>query len=81
MKTRTALIILGQMSSTIRNIEDLKKNISAGITAWEEGCDPCAMADCDPSDQFRIGEELAEQKAALMELADELDEALGRTFA
>ena len=79
MKTRIALTILSQMSREIHDIEDLEKKMSAGVKAWEDGSDPCAMADCDPSDQFRIGEELAERKAALIELIDELDEALGRT--
>jgi hypothetical protein len=70
--------IMDQMMEIVREIQDLKDEISSGEKAWEEGSDPFEMAGCDPSDQFVKGEQISELRSKLFELADELDVALGR---
>lgn len=71
-------MIMDQMLDEVRAIDELKAEIDAGEKAWEAGDDPFEMAGCDPSDQYVKGEQIDEHRKTLMELADELDEALGR---
>lgn len=70
--------IMDQMMDLVREIQELKDDISAGEKAWDEGSDPFEMAGCDPSDQFVKGEQISELRSKLFALADELDVALGR---
>lgn len=43
----------------LEDIIEKQEELEAGARAWyEEDSDPCAMAACDPSDQFLLGEEI-----------------------
>ena len=63
------------LDGQIKEIEDKLKH---GSDAWEEGTDHCAMAECDPSDQFLLGEELEklqeERKRLVVELKEEIED-------
>jgi hypothetical protein len=41
-----------RLEEILSEIKSLLAEIQAGFDAWEEGEDECAMAECDPSDQF-----------------------------
>lgn len=51
-------------------VEALERDINHGERAWSEGTDNCAMAECDPSDQFVKGMEV---EALILELKGILD--------
>lgn len=51
-----------EIASGVRDLgekaKELRDKLDHGARAWDEGEDACAMAECDPSDQYLIGEEL-----------------------
>ncbi len=51
-----------------KDIKELHDSISHGVQAWEDGEDECAMAECDPSDQYCKGEEIEELQNELKTL-------------
>jgi hypothetical protein len=59
----------GRVDEIQDEIKTLRRDIQAGSDAWEEGEDECAMAECDPSDQFCKG-------MAIEELENELNKLL-----
>ncbi len=63
-----------RINEILDEIQDKRNTQGAGHDAWygEEEADPCAMAECDPSDQYVIGEEIAELKKELLELIAKL---------
>lgn len=56
------------LRSLVDRLIDLEEQAGAGAKAWEDGDDPCAMASCDPSDQFLLGEEAAEVRGEIYEI-------------
>ena len=48
-----------------REIKSLSSDISRGSKAWEDGDDECAMAECDPSDQYCKSMEIDELQIEL----------------
>lgn len=58
----------GRVEEIMDQIKTLKREIQAGSDAWEEGEDECAMAECDPSDQYCKGEEIDELQQELNNL-------------
>lgn len=41
-----------EIRNIMDQIENLEQDIEYGQRAWHDGDDPCAMADCDPSDWY-----------------------------
>lgn len=59
---------LYRLEVLVQELISLENRMSAGQRAWDEGTDECAMADCDPSDQFVLGEEAAELRREVFEI-------------
>lgn len=49
-----------RIRALLDEIDTLESERNRGASAWQDGSDPFAMAECDPSDQFLISEELQE---------------------
>jgi hypothetical protein len=52
------LALAEDLRALARRSDSIRERMLQGSKAWEDGDDPCAMADCDPSDQYVLGEEL-----------------------
>jgi hypothetical protein len=63
-----------RIDEILNEIKEKRRRQTAGHNAWnsEDEDDPCAMAECDPSDQFCLGEEIEELKKELLELIAKL---------
>lgn len=49
-----------QIRDILDEIDSKEAELFAGSTAWKEGTDECAMASCDPSDQYQLSNEIQE---------------------
>jgi hypothetical protein len=64
-----------RINEILDEIQEKRNRLNAGHSAWyDEGEDasPEAMAECDPSDQFCLGEEIDALKKELKDLIDAL---------
>lgn len=64
-----------RINEILDEIQEKREKQNAGHNVWygdDEDVSPEAMAECDPSDQFCLGEEIDELKKELRELIDKL---------
>jgi hypothetical protein len=47
-----------QIRYLLDEIEENTDRLEAGSRVWSEGADECAMADCDPSIQYELSNEI-----------------------
>lgn len=46
------------LRALLDELEEKERKLHAGAEAWSEGTDAYAMADCDPSIQFELSNEI-----------------------